>query len=154
MPYQERRLAFLFHFAPREIYQLLHQMRPIVRDRVFRVMAEPVDRLDVETADAQALEQHALGAGGKTVGVGEDDQWHESGSISGGESADFQAWNRLGAASRNRCWCGSLAGALVQHFLWAVCNFKGKSAQKQRILPADGAPLIFIKAICVRTVFV
>ena len=57
----------------REIGELLHQVRPVVGDGVLRVVAEFLDRIDLEAAVAQAVEHHAVGARGKAVAVGEDD---------------------------------------------------------------------------------
>ena len=62
--------------ATGEIGQLLHEVRPVVRDRVGGVMAEPFDGFYREAALAQALEQHTVGAGGKAVGMGKHDQGH------------------------------------------------------------------------------
>ena len=69
-------LACLVHLATGEIGQLLHEVRPVVRDRVGGVMAEPFDGFYREAALAQALEQHTVGAGGKAVGMGKHDQGH------------------------------------------------------------------------------
>src|SRR5205823_2622861 len=58
----------------REIGELLNQVRPVVGDGVGRVVPELLDRVDLETATAQALEHDAVGAGRKAVAVREDDR--------------------------------------------------------------------------------
>jgi hypothetical protein len=74
MAHQEGGFAGLVDLARGEVVQLLHQPRPVVADRVLRIVAELVDGLDREAACAQVPEQDAVGAGGKAVGVREDDQ--------------------------------------------------------------------------------
>nr|ART89648.1 hypothetical protein [uncultured bacterium] len=74
---QEGRFAGLVDLARGKVVQLLHQVRPVVGDRVLRRMPELVNRLDGEAARAQVLEQHAVGGGGEAVGVREDDEGHQ-----------------------------------------------------------------------------
>ena len=72
--HQISRLASLDRFGLREIVELRDQVRPVAGDRVARVMAELVHRLDGEATCAQVLEQYAVGRRGKTVAVREDDE--------------------------------------------------------------------------------
>ena len=74
--HQIRRLAGLFNFSGGKIGHLLHQMWPVAGDRVGRVVPQFVNRFDREPARAQAPEHHPVGAGGETVGVGENEQGH------------------------------------------------------------------------------
>ena len=64
------------HLFGGELGQLLDQVRPVVGDRKARVVAKAVHCADVETALAQVVKQHTVGARGKAVSVGENDLCH------------------------------------------------------------------------------
>ena len=73
MTRQKNRFTRPVNLGLREIDQLLHQMRPVVGNRVLGVVAEFLDGFDREATRFQALEQNTISAGGKAVGVGKDD---------------------------------------------------------------------------------
>ena len=56
-----------------EISQLLHQMGPIVGDRVARIVPYFFNRFNLETTLTQLIKQDTIGAGGKAVAMGEDE---------------------------------------------------------------------------------
>src|SRR5512133_478170 len=90
MAHQENGLCRLVNLHLREVNELLDQMRPVVGDRVFAVMAKFFDRVDLEAPCSQTFEQNAVGAGGETVGVREDHQIN----FSWGVVIFFKAWLR------------------------------------------------------------
>ena len=77
VPYQESLLTGLVHLALGELLKLGDKVRPVVTDRVTRVVAIFVDGLDGEPARAQALEQDVVRGSGEAVGVGKDDEGHK-----------------------------------------------------------------------------
>ena len=76
MAHQEGLFAAALLLLGGKIRQVLHQVGPVVADGVFLVMAIAFDGADAKAALAQVIEQHAVGAGGETVGVGENDAGH------------------------------------------------------------------------------
>jgi len=90
MTRQKNWLAHTGHLGLHKVTQLLHQMRPVVGDGVLRVVTKLLDGTNREAARLQAFEQNAVGAGRKTVGVGEDDQI----SFSSGVLIFFRGWLR------------------------------------------------------------
>jgi hypothetical protein len=56
-----------------EVDQLVAQPAPVAGHRVAWVVAEALDRVDLEAGRTPAFEQQPVGARGKPVGVGEDD---------------------------------------------------------------------------------
>jgi hypothetical protein len=57
----------------RKVGQLLHQVGPVVGDRVLGVMTKLLDGIELKAALAQVFEKHAVCAGWETVAVREDD---------------------------------------------------------------------------------
>jgi hypothetical protein len=100
MANQKHRLTGFFDGFGAEVGQLLHQVWPVAGDGVTRVVAEFFNRLDLETTRFQALEQDTVGAGGKAVAVGKNNEGF------GGGHEIFSGLARLATVNSPVCHCG------------------------------------------------
>src|SRR5574343_1051631 len=110
-----------------KVNQLLHQMRPVVGDRVARVMAKLVQSLDLQAAAAQLGEQHPVGAGRKAVGVGEDEVGELG--VHGVRVSFFSAY-KASRASRGLRASGSSAASRVSSGLGGDSVLAGAGANR------------------------
>ncbi len=67
-----RGLPPLRHQRLGKVFELLHQVRPVVRHRVGGVMAKAWQRMHSKAARTQLGEQVVVGSGWKAVGVGKN----------------------------------------------------------------------------------
>jgi len=83
-------------FAAGKVCQLRDQVRPVVGDRVLRVVPEHLDRIDLKPALAQVVEHHFVSAGRKAVAMRKNEASSHQISFSSGVVIFFSRALRAG----------------------------------------------------------